>query len=195
MKSSPVSTAGHGLVTGIFFYKEKNCQTFPVEGLSTFKNKPPSYIQSNLSHHPFQVLDISSTVMMTVPSPPAQPASAYKAAVDHFIQNDSCSHLTLQEQEETSLPEVEESKTLLLQQMMASAKTLTAREDLLNTLRLDRGGGQELIQVQNVIPRAELSCLASHTVHTVHTGKYLSSTQGFNLALPHLLKHNIIQPV
>lgn len=91
--------------------------------------------------------------MMTVPSPPAQPASAYKAAVDHFIQNGSCSRLTLEEQEETSLPEVEESKTLLLQQMMASAKTLTAREDLLNTLRLDRGGGQELIQVQNVIPR------------------------------------------
>lgn len=87
--------------------------------------------------------------MMTVPSPPAKPASAYKAAVDQFIQNDSCSRLTLQEQEEASLPEVEESKTLLLQQMMASAKTLTAREDLLNTLRLDRGGGEgeELIHV------------------------------------------------
>lgn len=164
MKSSSVSTAGHGLVTGIFFYEEKNCHHHVYNQIF-----PP---------HPSQVLDISSTVMMTVPSPPAQPASAYKIAVDHFIQNDGCSRLTLQEQEETSLPEVEESKTLLLQQMMASAKTLTAREDLLNTLRLDGG--------------AELSCLSSHTVHTE---KYLSSTQGFNLALPHLLKHNIIQPV
>lgn len=84
---------------------------------------------------PSQVLDLPSKVVMVVPSPSEQPASAYKAAVDHFIQSDSSSSWILQEQEETSLPDVQESNTQLLQQLMASAMTLTAREDLLNTLR------------------------------------------------------------
>ncbi|XP_030297737.1 cytoplasmic tRNA 2-thiolation protein 2 [Sparus aurata] len=82
-----------------------------------------------------QVLDLPSSVVMKAPSPSEQPASAYKAAVDNFIQNDSSSCLTPQEQEETSLPDVQESHTQLLQQLIGSAKTLTAKEDLLNTLR------------------------------------------------------------
>lgn len=84
-----------------------------------------------------QALDLSSAAMTTVPSPPEPAAGAYKAAVGHFIHSDSGSRSTLIDAEETSLPEVDESKTEALQQLMASAKTLTAREDLLNTLRLE----------------------------------------------------------
>lgn len=84
-----------------------------------------------------QVLDLSSTAMTTVPSPPERPAGAYKAAVDDFIQNDGSSRPVLDavEAEESSVPAVEEGETQALQQLLASAKTLTAREDLLNTLR------------------------------------------------------------
>ncbi|XP_041803404.1 cytoplasmic tRNA 2-thiolation protein 2 [Chelmon rostratus] len=82
-----------------------------------------------------QVLHLPSSVVMTTPSPSERPASAYKAAVDHFIQGNSSGCLTPQEQEETALPDVQESHTQLLQQLIGSAKTPTAREDLLNTLR------------------------------------------------------------
>lgn len=86
-----------------------------------------------------QVLDLPSSVVVTAPSPSERPASAYKAAVDHFVQSDSSSSLTPQGQEDTSLHDVQESHTQLLQQLIGCAKTLTAREDLLNTLRSDRG--------------------------------------------------------
>lgn len=86
-----------------------------------------------------QVLNLPSSVVVTAPSPSERPASAYKAAVDHFIQSDSRSCLAQQEQEETSVPVVLESHTHSLQQLIGSAKTLTASEDLLNTLRSDRG--------------------------------------------------------
>lgn len=76
---------------------------------------------------------------MMVTSPLERPASAYKAAVDHFIQSDINGHSTQQKQEETSPPLVQESNTQLLQQLMASAETLTAREDLLSTLRSETG--------------------------------------------------------
>lgn len=79
--------------------------------------------------------------MTTVPSPPERPAGAYKAAVDDFIQNDGRSRSVLDavEAEETSAPAaVGEGETQALQQLMASAKTQTAREDLLSTLRLER---------------------------------------------------------
>ncbi|XP_049926664.1 cytoplasmic tRNA 2-thiolation protein 2 isoform X1 [Epinephelus moara] len=82
-----------------------------------------------------QVLNLPSSVVVTAPSPSERPASAYKAAVDHFIQSDSRSCLAQQEQEETSVPVVQESHTHSLQQLIGSAKTLTASEDLLNTLR------------------------------------------------------------
>lgn len=83
-----------------------------------------------------QVLDLPSSVVMMAPSPSEPPASTYKAAVDHFIKSDSRSCVTPQQQKETSQLDVQESRTQLLQQLVGSAKTLTAREDLLNTLRL-----------------------------------------------------------
>lgn len=86
----------------------------------------------------FQVLDLPGSVVTVAPSPSEQPASAYKAAVDHFIQNDGGSRLTPQDEQEASHPDVQESHTQSLQQLIGSAKTLTAREDLLSTLRSDR---------------------------------------------------------
>ncbi|KAI3362619.1 hypothetical protein L3Q82_001623 [Scortum barcoo] len=82
-----------------------------------------------------QVLDLPSSVVVTAPSASERPASAYKEAVDHFIQSNSRSGLTPQGQEDTALPDVEESHTQSLQQLIGCAKTLTAREDLLNTIR------------------------------------------------------------
>lgn len=101
--------------------------------------KPPPCLLARRSNCLLQVLDLSSTAMATVPSPPERPAGAYKAAVGDFIQNDSssCSALDAAEAEETPVPAAEDWKTQALQQLMASAKTLTAREDLLCTLRLD----------------------------------------------------------
>uniref|UniRef100_A0A8P4G359 Cytoplasmic tRNA 2-thiolation protein 2 n=1 Tax=Dicentrarchus labrax TaxID=13489 RepID=A0A8P4G359_DICLA len=73
-----------------------------------------------------QVLDLPSSVVVMAPSPAERPASAYKAAVDHFIQRDSSNCLTQREVEETSLLDVQESHTQSLQQLIGSAKTLTA---------------------------------------------------------------------
>ncbi|XP_028279731.1 cytoplasmic tRNA 2-thiolation protein 2 isoform X2 [Parambassis ranga] len=82
-----------------------------------------------------QVLDLPNSVVVAAPSPSEQLASTYKAAVDHFIQAKRSNDLTAQDQEETSVPYVQESHTQRLQQLIGSAKTLTAREDLLNTLK------------------------------------------------------------
>nr|XP_020479082.1 cytoplasmic tRNA 2-thiolation protein 2 isoform X2 [Monopterus albus] len=82
-----------------------------------------------------QVLDLPSSVVVMAPSSSEQPGSAYKSAVNAFIQSDSSTCLTPQDQEDTSLPEVQESHTRSLQHLIASVKTLTARQDLLNTLR------------------------------------------------------------
>ncbi|XP_034538290.1 cytoplasmic tRNA 2-thiolation protein 2 [Notolabrus celidotus] len=82
-----------------------------------------------------QVLDLPGSVLLTGPAASDQPAGAYKAAVDQFIQSDSSICLTQTEQEETSPPDVQESHTQLLQQLIGSVKTLTAKEDLLHTLR------------------------------------------------------------
>lgn len=83
-----------------------------------------------------QVLDLPSEVVMAVPPSSERPASAYKAAVDEFLQKKSSnSFVTEQEEKETSFPDVSESTTQLLQQLMSSVKTLTARQELLNNLR------------------------------------------------------------
>ncbi|XP_026212663.1 cytoplasmic tRNA 2-thiolation protein 2 [Anabas testudineus] len=82
-----------------------------------------------------QVLNLPSSVVASAPAPPEHLSSAYKAAVDRFIQSDGSSCLTPQDKGQTSLPEVHESQTQVLQQLIASAKTLTAKQDLLNTLR------------------------------------------------------------
>lgn len=93
------------------------------------------YYVLNLVNFP-QVLDLPSEVIMTVPPSSERPASAYKAAVDEFLQEKSSnSFVTEQEEKEPSFPDVPESTTRLLQQLMSSAKTLTARQDLLNNLR------------------------------------------------------------
>ncbi|XP_007575610.1 cytoplasmic tRNA 2-thiolation protein 2-like isoform X1 [Poecilia formosa] len=82
-----------------------------------------------------QVLDLPGSVL--TPSPPSdQPGSVYKAAVDLFLQSgDSSSDGKAEEQECVSLPAVQESHTRLLQQLIGSAQTLTAKQDLLNTFR------------------------------------------------------------
>lgn len=85
-----------------------------------------------------KVLDLPSSVVATVPSFSEPSTGSYKAAVDHFLQTGSGKDLTTQKQEEMSLPDVLESQTRSLQQLLGSAKSLTAREDLLSTLRSDR---------------------------------------------------------
>lgn len=80
-----------------------------------------------------KVLDLPASVVATNPSPSEQPASAYKAAVGHFVETDGSNFPTPQEPKKMLLPHVQESHTL--QQLLGSVKTLTAREELLNTLR------------------------------------------------------------
>ncbi|CAB1450265.1 unnamed protein product [Pleuronectes platessa] len=82
-----------------------------------------------------QVLDLPSSVVVMAPSSSEQPASAYKEAVDQFLKSNSGSCLNPKDQDPTSLPVVPEAHTQFLQQLIVSAKTLTARHDLLNTLR------------------------------------------------------------
>lgn len=82
-----------------------------------------------------KVLDLPASVVATNPSPSEQPASAYKAAVHHFVETDGSNFQRPQEPKKTLLPRVQESHTLMLQQLLGSVKTLTAREELLNTLR------------------------------------------------------------
>lgn len=81
----------------------------------------------------FKVLDLPGSVLVGHSLPSDQPSSNYKAAVDLFLQ--SSNSTDVKEQEGVSLPDVQESQTALLQQLMDSAKTLTAKQDLLNTLR------------------------------------------------------------
>lgn len=84
-----------------------------------------------------QVLALPSEVITTAPPSSQRPASAYKAAVDQFMNESSQSRVTEPGEKEALFPDVPESETQLLQQLLTSAKTLTARQDLLNTLRLD----------------------------------------------------------
>ncbi|KAM4730375.1 cytoplasmic tRNA 2-thiolation protein 2 isoform 2-T2 [Anableps anableps] len=81
-----------------------------------------------------QVLDLPGSVV--APSSLSdQPSSAYKTAVDHFLQSGSSAGVMAEEQKDVSLPAVQESQTQLLQQLLGSAKTLTAKQDLLSALR------------------------------------------------------------
>uniref|UniRef100_A0AAX7URZ2 Cytoplasmic tRNA 2-thiolation protein 2 n=1 Tax=Astatotilapia calliptera TaxID=8154 RepID=A0AAX7URZ2_ASTCA len=85
---------------------------------------------------PFYILPLEQVCVE--PAEPAaldQPASAYKAAVHHFVETDGSNFPRPQEPKKTLLPRVQESHTLMLQQLLGSVKTLTAREELLNTLR------------------------------------------------------------
>ncbi|XP_072247654.1 cytoplasmic tRNA 2-thiolation protein 2 [Leuresthes tenuis] len=82
-----------------------------------------------------QVLGLPSSVVATASSLSDRPTSAYKAAVDHFIQTGSKNDETAQDTKDTSPANVPESQTHLLQQLIGSAQTLTAKEDLLDKLR------------------------------------------------------------
>ncbi|KAK1905948.1 Cytoplasmic tRNA 2-thiolation protein 2 [Dissostichus eleginoides] len=82
-----------------------------------------------------QVLDLPSSVVLSAPGAPEQEAGAYKAAVDHFLLSDGISGVTAGQQQETPPPEVQEAHTHSLQRLLGSARTLTAREELLNILR------------------------------------------------------------
>ncbi|XP_056291840.1 cytoplasmic tRNA 2-thiolation protein 2 isoform X2 [Pseudoliparis swirei] len=84
-----------------------------------------------------QVLDLPSSVVVAAaaPAPSERTVGVYKKAVGHFIQSDGVESQTPPEWEEAPAADVPESRTQLLQQLIGSAKTLTAREDLLNTLR------------------------------------------------------------
>ncbi|XP_034041342.1 cytoplasmic tRNA 2-thiolation protein 2 [Thalassophryne amazonica] len=83
-----------------------------------------------------QVLHLPTSVLLMEPISPVPPASAYKAAVDQYLQTDSSSYLQPVGQEKVqAVPIIQDSHTTSLQQLMASAVTLTAREELLNTLR------------------------------------------------------------
>uniref|UniRef100_A0A1A7YBI8 Cytoplasmic tRNA 2-thiolation protein 2 n=1 Tax=Iconisemion striatum TaxID=60296 RepID=A0A1A7YBI8_9TELE len=82
-----------------------------------------------------RVLDLPTSIIVPVQPQSEQVTGAYKAAVDHFLLHGSRNDVTLEEQEKISPCDVNESQTCSLQQLIGSAKTLTAREDLLNTLR------------------------------------------------------------
>lgn len=82
-----------------------------------------------------QVLDLSPSILVSAPSPSEQPGSAYKTAVDQFLQSQGHWPPRPQDLDQAALPDVQEAHTQLLQQLMSSAKTQTAREELLSMLR------------------------------------------------------------
>ncbi|CAN9500142.1 unnamed protein product [Ophioblennius macclurei] len=81
-----------------------------------------------------QVLDLPSSVLVAAAASSEPTGSAYKSAVDRFMQNagSECERATRQDE---AGPEVPEAHTLSLQQLLDSATTLTAREELLSSLR------------------------------------------------------------
>uniref|UniRef100_A0A1A8DLX3 Cytoplasmic tRNA 2-thiolation protein 2 n=1 Tax=Nothobranchius kadleci TaxID=1051664 RepID=A0A1A8DLX3_NOTKA len=82
-----------------------------------------------------QVLELPTSVVMPVQQQSEPVTGAYKAAVDHFLLHGRKDDVSPEEQENILPCDVNESQTCALQQLIGSAKTLTAREDLLNTLR------------------------------------------------------------
>ncbi|XP_028983048.1 cytoplasmic tRNA 2-thiolation protein 2 isoform X2 [Betta splendens] len=82
-----------------------------------------------------EVLDLPGSVVVSALAPPERANSTYKAEVDHFMHSNCSTRSAPQDQDHEALPEVQESATQMLQQLMLSAKTLTARQNLLNTLR------------------------------------------------------------
>lgn len=82
-----------------------------------------------------QVLELPNSVLMQPHLPSSESATSYKVAVGEFDQNNQ--NTEVQPQGLLQEPaEVNEVHTLELQQLMASVKTQTAREELLSTLRL-----------------------------------------------------------
>ncbi|XP_077439047.1 cytoplasmic tRNA 2-thiolation protein 2 [Vanacampus margaritifer] len=81
-----------------------------------------------------QVFDLPGSVLTMAPSSSPQSESSYKASVDDFIRNNGSSCLMPEQKHETS-PDVQECQTQLLQQLIDSSKTLTAKEEILSMLR------------------------------------------------------------
>uniref|UniRef100_G3NDD1 Cytoplasmic tRNA 2-thiolation protein 2 n=1 Tax=Gasterosteus aculeatus aculeatus TaxID=481459 RepID=G3NDD1_GASAC len=81
-----------------------------------------------------EVLDLPSSVLAAA-SLVASGTGAYKAAVGDFVRSGAAGCRTSLDPERRAPADVQESRTRSLQQLIGSAKTLTAREDLLSTLR------------------------------------------------------------
>ncbi|KAM4615349.1 cytoplasmic tRNA 2-thiolation protein 2 isoform 2-T2 [Polymixia lowei] len=92
-----------------------------------------------------QVLNLPSSVLEPASSAPEWPMDSYKASVDRFIQTDHSHCLSPEKQADLSDLSIQEdcpaplltdeSNTQLLQKLFCSVKTLTAKEDLLHTIR------------------------------------------------------------
>ncbi|XP_030649791.1 cytoplasmic tRNA 2-thiolation protein 2 isoform X2 [Chanos chanos] len=95
--------------------------------------------------HLEQVFSLPGSVLEAVSSAPEQPGSSYKAAVDQFIQNSRGEHGLMEPSVEdaesgfaqlsTQDPTYPTEHRLALERLLASVRTLTAKEDLLQTLR------------------------------------------------------------
>lgn len=99
----------------------------------------------------FQVLSLPSSVLEAGSSATEKPQTgwSYKAAVDQFIQTRKNQHpdlsvenaqshpssLSMQEVENGGTSPITPEQTQALQRLFASVRTLTAKEDLLHTLR------------------------------------------------------------
>jgi cytoplasmic tRNA 2-thiolation protein 2 len=99
----------------------------------------------------FQVLSLPSSVLEAGSSATEKPqtGSSYKAAVDQFIQTKKNQHpdlfvenaqshlssLSMHEVENGVTSPITPEHTQALQKLFASVRTLTAKEDLLHTLR------------------------------------------------------------
>ncbi|XP_053731407.1 cytoplasmic tRNA 2-thiolation protein 2 [Synchiropus splendidus] len=83
-----------------------------------------------------RVLDLPSSVLVAAVPDHGPSAASYKAAVDKFLQApDADGYQTLSAPESPVSLNVQEPQTRMLQQMLDSVKTLTAKLDLLRTLR------------------------------------------------------------
>ncbi|XP_029926852.1 cytoplasmic tRNA 2-thiolation protein 2 isoform X2 [Myripristis murdjan] len=82
-----------------------------------------------------EVFDLPSSVLEESSPSSEQPDITYKAAVDHFIQTNRNCYLSPEKQADLTGLNIQESHTHSLQQIFGSIKTLTAKEDLLQTLR------------------------------------------------------------
>ncbi|XP_072292475.1 cytoplasmic tRNA 2-thiolation protein 2 isoform X2 [Eucyclogobius newberryi] len=80
-----------------------------------------------------QVLELPTSVLMWPHMSSTDRTSSYKVAVGEFDQNQSCAFQPPYQQQEPA--DMNKAHTLELQLLMASVKTHTAREELLNMLR------------------------------------------------------------
>ncbi|KAK0143559.1 Cytoplasmic tRNA 2-thiolation protein 2 [Merluccius polli] len=91
------------------------------------------------------VLNLPSSVLEPVHVATDDPAGNYKVAVDHFMQTNPGHFLDSNTQVDQSEPSrltdgtvpqlIDEAQTQILQELFSMVKTLTAKEDLLHTLR------------------------------------------------------------